>query len=72
MDGQFELLPGVRPVPAPGHTPGSQIVVVDGDNGPTIIAGDTVVFPDELNNSGTEGQPLVRSLNPQCVVHARG
>ncbi|MFK0008411.1 MBL fold metallo-hydrolase [Paenarthrobacter sp. NPDC090520] len=67
VDGEFELLPGVRLLPAPGHTAGSQIVVVDGDNGPTIIAGDTAVWFGELDNPGTEGQRLVLSLNPDKV-----
>ncbi|MFJ4171155.1 MBL fold metallo-hydrolase [Paenarthrobacter sp. NPDC089714] len=67
VDGEFELLPGVRLLPAPGHTAGSQIVVVDGDNGPTIIAGDTAVWFGELDDPGTEGQRLVLSLNPDKV-----
>ncbi|MFP3381251.1 MBL fold metallo-hydrolase, partial [Bacillus sp. SIMBA_069] len=29
VDGEFQLLPGVRLLPAPGHTPGSQIVVIE-------------------------------------------
>jgi N-acyl homoserine lactone hydrolase len=28
VDGELEILPGVRLVPTPGHTPGSQVVVV--------------------------------------------
>ncbi|MHC6231056.1 N-acyl homoserine lactonase family protein [Arthrobacter sp. MMS24-T111] len=67
VDGEFELLPGLRLLPAPGHTRGSQVVVIDSDAGPTIIAGDTAVWFDELDNPKTEGQHLVRSLNPQTV-----
>ncbi|MFC9353159.1 MBL fold metallo-hydrolase [Arthrobacter sp. NPDC057013] len=67
VDGDFELLPGLRLLSAPGHTRGSQIVVIDGDQGPTIIAGDTAVWFDELDNPRTEGQRLVRSLNPEMV-----
>ena len=29
VDGEHELLPGLRLVPAPGHTPGMQVVVVE-------------------------------------------
>ena len=29
VDGELELLPGVRLLPAPGHTPGTQVVVID-------------------------------------------
>jgi N-acyl homoserine lactone hydrolase len=67
VDGELELLPGLRLLPAPGHTRGSQVVVIEGDKGPTIIAGDTAVWFGELDNPGTEGQLLVRSLNPEMV-----
>ena len=67
VDGELELLPGLRLLPAPGHTRGSQIVVIDGAAGPTIIAGDTAVWFDELDNPRTEGQLLIRSLNPATV-----
>jgi N-acyl homoserine lactone hydrolase len=72
VDGELELLPGVRLLPAPGHTRGSQIVVVDGAGGPTIIAGDTAVWFDELDNPRTEGQLLIRSLNPAAVWFSHG
>ena len=67
VDGEFELLPGVRLLPAPGHTRGSQIVVVDTDDGPVVIAGDTAVWFGELDEPVTEGQRLIRSLNPHQV-----
>jgi N-acyl homoserine lactone hydrolase len=67
VDGELELLPGVRLVPAPGHTDGSQIVVVENDGGPTVIAGDTAVFFGELDEPGTEGQRLIRALGPELV-----
>ncbi|MCU1567190.1 MAG: beta-lactamase domain protein [Pseudarthrobacter sp.] len=67
VDGELELLPGLRLLPAPGHTRGSQIVVVDGAGGPTVIAGDTAVWFDELDNPRTEGQQLIRSLHPATV-----
>jgi N-acyl homoserine lactone hydrolase len=67
VDGEFELLPRLRLLSAPGHTRGSQIVVIDGDQGPTVVAGDTAVWFGELDNPRTEGQRLVRSLNPEMV-----
>ena len=67
VDGEHELLPGVRLLPAPGHTDGSQIVVVDSGEQPTVICGDTAVFFDELDNPRTEGQRLIRSLDPRAV-----
>jgi N-acyl homoserine lactone hydrolase len=38
VDGPLELLPGLRLVPAPGHTPGSQMVVVETGGRPSSSA----------------------------------
>ena len=67
VEGELELLPGVRLVPAPGHTRGSQVVVVEGTEHPTVIVGDTAVFHGELDQPQTEGQKLVRALDPEKV-----
>lgn len=42
VDGDTEIAPGVRLVALPGHTPGSQGVVVETAGGPYLIAGDCV------------------------------
>ena len=39
VDGEVELAPGLRVVPAPGHTPGSQAVIVDTAHGPLLHRG---------------------------------
>ncbi|WIY81435.1 N-acyl homoserine lactonase family protein [Propionimicrobium sp. PCR01-08-3] len=67
VDGEFELLPGVRLVPAPGHTRGSQIVVIGTGDRSVIIAGDAAVWSGELINPKTEGQQLIRALDPRLV-----
>jgi N-acyl homoserine lactone hydrolase len=67
VDGTVELLPGIRLVPAPGHTAGSQVVVVETDRGPVVVCGDTAVFHAELDEPRTEGQQLVRALGPAEV-----
>lgn len=67
VDGALELLPGLRLIPAPGHTRGSQVVVVETDRRPVVIAGDTAVFFAELDEPRTEGQRLVRALRPEQV-----
>jgi N-acyl homoserine lactone hydrolase len=67
VDGEMELLPGVRLIPAPGHTRGSQIVVVQTEEGPVAIVGDAAVWSGELDEPTTEGQRLIRSLNPSQV-----
>ncbi len=67
VDGALELLPGLGLVPAPGHTRGSQVVVVETGGHRVVIAGDTAVSFPELDEPRTEGQRLVRALDPAEV-----
>jgi N-acyl homoserine lactone hydrolase len=67
VDGALELLPGLRLVPAPGHTRGSQVVVVETGGRSVVIGGDMAVFLAELDEPRTEGQRLVRALDPEEV-----
>ena len=67
VDGELELLPGMRLVPAPGHTRGSQIIVLDAGDRPTVLAGDTAVWFGELDEPRTEGQRLVLAMAPELV-----
>src|SRR5436190_3033700 len=62
VDGEFELLPGVRLVPAPGHTRGMQVVVVETGRCPVVVGGDVAVWFGEFDQSPNVGQPsmLVR------------
>jgi N-acyl homoserine lactone hydrolase len=67
VDGELELLSGVRLVPTPGHTRGSQVVVVETGEGTVVVAGDTAVFHAELDEPRSEGQRLIRALDPELV-----
>ncbi len=67
VDGALELLPGVRLLPAPGHTPGTHVVVVDTGGRPVVVGGDMAVSFGELDEPQTEGQLLVRALDPEMV-----
>ena len=67
VDGELELLPGVRLVPAPGHTRGSQVIVVETGARPVVVVGDTAVWSGELDEPSTEGQRLVRALDPELA-----
>jgi len=67
VDGELELLPGIRLVPAPGHTPGTQVVVVETGGRPIVIGGDMAVWFGELDEPQTDGQRLVRALDPERV-----
>ncbi len=67
VDGEFELLPGLRLVPAPGHTRGLQMIVIETGERPIIVGGDVAVWFGELDEPHTEGQLKVISLNPEMV-----
>ena len=67
VDGEHELLPGMRLVPAPGHTPGMQVVVVETGERPVVVGGDVAVRFGELDEPQTEGQLRVGSLDPELV-----
>ena len=67
VDGELELLPGLRLVPAPGHSRGMQVVVVETDGRPVVVGGDVAVWFGELDDPHTEGQLRVRALDPELV-----
>jgi N-acyl homoserine lactone hydrolase len=67
VDGEHELLPGLRLVPAPGHARGLQVVVVETDGRPVVVGGDVAVSLAELAEPQTEGQLRVRALDPEVV-----
>ena len=71
VDGELELLPGLRLVPAPGHTRGTQVVVVETGGCPVVVGGDVAVWFGELDEPHTEGQLLVRALDPSWSGCAR-
>jgi N-acyl homoserine lactone hydrolase len=67
VDGEQELLPGIRLLPAPGHTRGTQVVVIGAGRQPTAVAGDVAVWFGELDEPHTEGQLRVVALDPELV-----
>ena len=67
VDGELELLPGLRLVPAPGHTPGMQMVVVETGGRPVIVGGDVAVWFGEFDEPPTEGRQRVLALDPELV-----
>jgi N-acyl homoserine lactone hydrolase len=67
VDGELEILHGLRLIPAPGHTPGTQMVVVETAGRPVVIGGDVAVWFGELDQPHTEGQLRIRALGPERV-----
>ena len=71
-DGEVEILPGVRLVPAPGHTAGHQIVVVETDEGNVVLGGDVGYSFREIGQGDTPGKRLVLELAmPTYLAHSR-
>ena len=71
-DGEAEILPGVRIVPAPGETRGHQIVVVETDEGPVVLGGDVGHSFREVGQGDTPGKRLVLELAaPTYLAHVR-
>jgi len=72
-EGEVELLPGIRLLPAPGHTAGHQVVVVETDAGTNVVGGDVGVWFGELESGTTEGQRRVLELGaPTWLAHEPG
>lgn len=70
-DGEVEILPGVRLVPAPGHTAGHQVVLVETSEGTVVLGGDVGYSFRELGEGNTPGRRLVLDLAaPTYLAHA--
>jgi N-acyl homoserine lactone hydrolase len=67
IEGEREILPGLRLVPAPGHSDGMQVIVIETADRPVIIGGDVAVSLTELDRPTTDGQRRVRELDPELV-----
>jgi N-acyl homoserine lactone hydrolase len=67
IDGEYDLLPAIRLVPAPGHSDGMQIVVIENGGRPLIVGGDVAVWYGELDEPSSVGQLRVRALDPELV-----
>ncbi len=69
-DGEVEILPGVRLVPAPGETRGHQIVVVETDAGTVVLGGDVGHSFKEVGLADTPGKQYVIELGaPVYLAH---
>src|SRR5205823_14903201 len=73
QEGEVALLPGIRRLPAPGHTDGHQVVVVETDAGTNVLGGDVGTSFNELGSGTTDGQRRVLALAaPTWLSHADG
>jgi len=62
VDGEKEVVPGIRVIPAPGHTPGHLAVMIEADGERLLNIGDAAVHPLHLEfpdlQNGFDQEPL--------------
>lgn len=62
IDGDFELLPGIKLILLPGHTPGIQGVLVETDSAKYLIASDIIPYYENWENR-EHGLPIASDVN---------
>jgi N-acyl homoserine lactone hydrolase len=79
LDGEMEIVPGIRAVTTPGHTPGHQSIQIDTTAGPALMTGDACwtveMFEGEAPSEGmmedipTFGRSLekIRRIEPASI-----
>jgi N-acyl homoserine lactone hydrolase len=70
LDGDAQLFPGISVLFTPGHTPGHQAVVVEADDGLTVLAGDVTYSMRELIAGGSPSIDRIHALRPRRVYLA--
>ena len=48
VESDAEVMPGVRMLPAPGHTPGHCAVLINGAGDPVLFTADAFALPDHI------------------------
>ena len=70
VDGDAAIAPGVSVLFTPGHSPGHQAVVVDADDGLTVLGGDVTYSMRELIAGGSPSIDRIHALRPRRVFLA--
>jgi glyoxylase-like metal-dependent hydrolase (beta-lactamase superfamily II) len=50
IESETEIVPGIRSVAAPGHTPGASVIAVSSDDEHLLCIGDLVYDPNDIAN----------------------
>lgn len=69
VNGSAEIVPGVRAIPAPGHTPGHMVVSVSSAEEQLLYIGDTAVHPLHLEHP--DWTPIYDILPPEAAASKR-
>jgi N-acyl homoserine lactone hydrolase len=67
LEGEHTILPGLRVVPTPGHTPGHQSVLVETDEGLVVVAGDVAYSWSEFDAPANDAAARLTGLAPRRI-----
>jgi glyoxylase-like metal-dependent hydrolase (beta-lactamase superfamily II) len=70
LDGGAELLPGLRVLATPGHTPGHQSVLLDTRDGLVLLTGQAVYSAAEYEHARVHGALPPGATGDQQTAHA--
>lgn len=71
VDGDVEIAPGVTLIYTPGHTPGSQGVLVGSTKGKVFLAGDTIPLFENWKGPTGDPNPLPNGVHVDLEVYYR-
>ena len=70
LNGSAEIADGISVVPTPGHSPGSQSVIVNTAKGPYIIVGDLICLygtrPNDHKRTAYKSFRILRQYEKGC------
>ena len=69
VDHESEILPGVRAIPAPGHTPGHMVAAFSSGGEQLLYTADTVLYPLHLEHP--EWTPIYDILPDKAAISTR-
>jgi glyoxylase-like metal-dependent hydrolase (beta-lactamase superfamily II) len=69
LEGEAPVVPGVRAIPAPGHTPGHMVVSLSSGDAQLLYIGDTVVHPLHLEHP--DWHPIYDILPEEAATSKR-
>jgi N-acyl homoserine lactone hydrolase len=67
LEGEQEVLPGLRIVPTPGHTSGHQSVLVETDDGLVVVAGDVAYTWSAFDAPANDAAVTLAHLSPTRI-----
>jgi len=69
LDQESEIIPGIRVIAAPGHTPGHIVVFVSSNNEQLLYSSDTVLYP--LHLEYPDWTPIFDIIPEQAAISKR-